>query len=673
MMPYDDPMMMAPQDAGLSDSPAISPTLLMQFLLTQQQPQPSRPKPPPRPTIDDLKEKYDRIKNNFTLRNRNIEDWRRFTRVEDEYRDTNTNGQFTADPKDDAPITVTQPAIIVRRRVQKTGNLNLNPKMTPGGKTAEDEANAVIVNKFMQTARACWDDDYRNGGGSSSRQQAEAQYADEDGHLYTWIRPVESRPSMPFAVRLMEPTRCIPHFGIKDGVPSLLCFFEEQHTTLRELRAEWGTIRTKKTDQNEDDPIKVINYCDHFYTAVWSPDIEGELVRKPALHGYGTIPVVASFCGGKPSEAAERGPHNAGLREANRGRSVIADHVGVLARLAEMMAALKRALFKAVDPPVHAINGDEDSGIQVPRNPGEVSQTGKGSEIRFLVDSPQVAAIAQQIMTMDMDSLRLDNLLANPDLARASGFDRVVASLEAEETMADLVACIEDHESRVFQTMLTMGYNLRLEPEMQQALYFDEEGTKGGSYERFDFSILPPYPHVTCKLETLSNINRIQLLGQAGQVLPTGLASARTLREWAGIDDSDGEQSRIQEEMARMNPAFVELTSPVDQLIGLRDRMRQAEQRGNHLEAEALRIMYAKQVEQILTVLQQPASPPQPPGTQPGTNPMQQAGPMGPASSLPPGVGVPGGIPPELAMMGMGDMQTATTMAGGIPPNPGGF
>lgn len=674
VLPYQQPT--GSEQSGLSDS-----SLLRDYFEKQARPAAKPlPKPGPRPKIDDLKDEWTRLKQTFETRNSNIRDWRRFTRVEDEYR-TGINGRFTNTREDDEPISVTQSAIIVRRRVQKVGNLALNAKVTPGGPTQGDEENATKTNKFMNTARQCWDDDYRNAGGSSSRQQAVAQYTDEDGSLFTWVRPVKSRPSMPFAVRLMEPTQCYPVFGTRDGVPSLVRFYEVRFLTLRELQDEYGKdIKIKDREGRDDDAIEVLNFCDWDYTAIWSPDLEQEWIRKPAYHGYGTIPVVASFNGGFPSVAGESRQLNANEREATRGRSVIADHVGTLGRIAQHLAALKQALFKAVDPPLHVANGRDEQSVQVERAAGSTTQTDVDTKINPLFQSPNLLPITQSLMSHDMDSLRLDNLLLDPNVSRSSGFDRVVAALEAEETMSSLVSTVEDHESRVQQTMLTMYQYLRNEEGMQAAQYFDEEGTKGGTYNTFDPAAIPDYPHVTCKLETLSNVNRLQLIGQAGAAVQSGVASAKTLRELAGIEDSDLEQTRIQEEMARMNPEFMKLTSPVDMLVGIRDRMRQAEQRGNRLEAEAYRIMFAKQVEGVVKLLETPATPPQPPvpppgmGMPPGMDPsmmMQQGGPMGPPSSLGP-VGVPGGIPPELASMGMDDMSAALAGAGGVGPIPGG-
>ncbi|MGD9715080.1 MAG: hypothetical protein AB7V46_23930 [Thermomicrobiales bacterium] len=671
MMPYD---MQRPSPSG---NGGLSLAVRSAILPREDTDRPKKPK------LEDLQQELDRIRPNFQLRNTLLARWRGTIRVLSEYQPLTDGWRTTDNQDDDRPIPITEPATIINDRIRKVGGMGARIKVAADNRSADAFTKADKSVTFLKNFRDRANKDYRAAGHGVGRQQALTRYLSEDGHCYERLLLVQDRREMPFSTQFLDPLDVYPVWSYRHGLEKLKRVYHVVEMEVGEIRALFGEDCCE--GQADDTKATVVNYYDEWYTGVWIDGQIDEWIRKCTPHNYGCCPIIPKFNKGWVSRS-DVAAQDVSIREATRGRSVIADHIGTIDRAGRHLAAAQRELYKAVDPPLHAQLGQEDDGVELNTGPAEVTYTkDPNTKIAPLPKDNQAFNIITTLMQVAKDSLSADQLMLDPNAARSSGFDRVVASLEAQTVLNDLVSTIEDHEAEIGERVLSI-YKRLFSNRMQALLVGlgvidadpqhplgpvpileDDEGRQIQAVYTADD--VPDYIRVNVALETVNELNRVQM---GGQILPqVGVLLSRYDALVAmDVPDPKAAIQRMDEEMAMQSPDAQKILQPLAILRALKAQLQEAIDQGDRMGAAYLQM----QIERYgMQLAHQQAQPPQPDpmsmGAPPGPPGMPQLPPPPPTSGgvfMPPNTGTqPGQIPPSVATGGLDQMaQAAQALAG---------
>ena len=643
----------------------------------------------PRPDVRERQEELNRVRPIFSLRNSMLALWRGYTRVMDEYQPIIEGRNYTDSQDDDRPIAITEPATIIKDRIRRVGGMNARIKVAADGRSQEDFSKSDKSATFGRNFRDRANKDIRAAGNGLGRQQGLTRALCEDGHAYDRIALVLDRPEMPFTSMLYDPLDCYPVWGWSNGLETMRRFYHVVKVEARVLREQFG--KHILPDREDSDEIDTVNYYDDVWTGVWVDGNTDEMVRKFVKHNYGCMPVRHSFMNGWMTRSGDM-PQDANIRESTRGRALIADHIGTIDRAGRYLAAQQRMLYKAVDPARVVHLGDMDAGVDVDTNPaGETTLRDPQSRIMNLPTDPSALTVLATLMQNAKESMAADQLLLDPTVARASGFDRAVASLEAQVVLNDLIVAMEDHEADVQEHILKMYKRLYsnpaqaalvgqgiLDPDPSHPLgavpmLEDEDGRRVRS--KFTADDIPEYISVSVQFEVLSDINRIQMANQLKTPIEMGLISKYTGMTMMDVVDPKAELIRVREEEAMMSPDAQKILQPLYLLRSLKAQLKEAEDQDDTLAVAYLNMQIERYGKQLAKEKIEPEAPPGMPGQPPGMpSGMPQLPPgvppppgMDGGLSLPSDTGTqPGQLPPTVAQGGMDQMAEAMQALGGF-------
>jgi hypothetical protein len=249
---------------------------------------PEKPKKPKRkaPSIEDIQRKADRAVSRWLPRDQRMDEDLLLYRLT---QSTEGEGEV---------VTKNTPAIVVDKAAAMLASQT--PVIRIIAPHPEAKESAQKVEDFLRWSWVQWN--------KTSRRSLKGALSYSMAHylcLRGWITmrieydDTVAEYKNPIKLRLFDPRSVYPMESDND----LAYVIHKSWMTYQELRDEWEEAASKYADQEDDDPVEVIEFYDSWWHCVM---VDGEAVVPVKEHGYGFVPWIITTGAGSPIRITPR-------------------------------------------------------------------------------------------------------------------------------------------------------------------------------------------------------------------------------------------------------------------------------------------------------------------------------------------------------------------------------